>query len=114
MKKSLTMKDINNVVACAVNWWVTAISGNADEITQEKMEDFKSCLIGEVKVGLALEGYVTLQTDLYPEGVLAKAAYISFIKGSVFPKKTFMDITPREVGIRQNHSKREVLFANYE
>ena len=107
----LTIKDIESVVANAVNWWVSAITDESGETTKQQIQNFQSILSSEVKLGLARTGYVTLQTDLYPEGLLAKAAHQSFIKGSGFPQKSFMDISPREVGVRQNRSRRELLFA---
>jgi len=104
----ITINDINNVAASAADWWVSKMSG---EITNEQMQKFHATLVSEIKTGLALSGYVTLQTDYYPEELLAKVANQTFIKGSEFPQKVLMDISPREVGVRQNHAEREVIFA---
>ena len=38
-------------------------------------------------------------------------AHQTSIKGSAFPQKVFMDVSPREAGVRQNHSPRNVLFS---
>lgn len=109
--ESLTMSDVENVVANAVSWWVSAIKNKSGETTPEQIQKFQSILSSEVQIGLARTGYLTLQTDFYPEEILAKVAHQTFIKGSAFPQKTFMDVAPHEVGVRQNRGVRKLIFA---
>ncbi|MCL2570073.1 MAG: hypothetical protein FWE16_02600 [Firmicutes bacterium] len=108
-KESLTFDEVQSVVQNAVSWWVQKLSAGQN-VSQEQLKNFQTILSGEVQIELARTGHVTLQTDYYPEELLAKVAHLTHIRGSEFPQKTFMDITPREVGIRQNCPHRELLF----
>jgi hypothetical protein len=92
-----------DIVKEAVEWWVGAISGH-ESATAEKIEKFKEILASKIEIEIQQKGFMELITDYYPEGQLAESAFASTISGVAFPKKTYMDISPREVGVRQNFS----------
>ena len=104
----ITIGDIEKITKCATDWWVNKISGN--KISQEALQRFADVLASHINVGLARTDFVSLTTDYYPEALLAKAVHEASIPNTVFPKRTSMDISTKEVGVRENHANRQVLF----